>query len=223
MSNTHGRIILAGGGGAADSRPLDELLVSLLEPHGKILYWPMAMRGNLPLEMCLEWFEDTFAVIDPGLIERIEMWEDLTTHRPEELDAFGAVYIGGGNTYALLSELRANGFDRALASFVRRGGHLYGGSAGAAVLGADIQTVSHMDTNTIGLINTRGLNLIEGHAVWVHYVPPEDEDIAAYVQRLEQPVLAIGERAGVVWDGARLRGIGFDPVYEFTLNGKRPL
>jgi len=220
MKDTYGKIILAGGGGAADSRPLDELLAALIGLQGKLLYLPMAMRGLYPFEICLEWIEDTFL---PLGIEQIEMWENLAEHQAGELDGFDAVYIGGGNTYSLLSEFRLSRFDSALTSYVRRGGTVYGGSAGAAILGADIQTIAHMDKNSVGLTSTRGLNLIDGRAIWVHYLPHEDADIADYVREREQPVIAIAERSGMVWDGAKLRAIGFEPAYEFTRQGKRPI
>ena len=222
MKNTHGKVILAGGGGAADSRPLDELLASWIGPQGRLLYVPIAMRGLYPFEICLEWIEDTFLPLGMAL-DQIEMWENLAEHQAGELDAFDAVYIGGGNTYSLLSEFRLSRFDTALTSYVRRGGMVYGGSAGAAILGADIQTIAHMDKNSVGLTSTRGLNLIDGHAIWVHYLPHEDADIADYIRERNQPVIAVAERSGVVWDGVKLRAIGFEPAYEFTRQGKRQI
>ena len=55
------------------------------------------------------------------------------------------------------------------ASFALRGGVVYGGSAGAIVLGANISTCAHMDHNDVGITDMHGLDLLDGHAVWCHY------------------------------------------------------
>ena len=79
------------------------------------------------------------------------------------------MYIGGGNTFRLLAEIRKYGFEPALQDFAYRGKPIYGGSAGAAILGRDIRTVNHIDNDDVGLMNTSALDLANGHSVWVHY------------------------------------------------------
>jgi dipeptidase E len=96
----------------------------------------------------MQWITSIFA---PFAIHRISMWIDMAGHHASELEEFDAVYIGGGNTYALLGELIASGFDRHLHMYANRGGIVYGGSAGAVVLGKDIRTISDMDRNEIAL------------------------------------------------------------------------
>ncbi len=214
------KLALAGGGGAEDSRPLDEAFAAWIGPEGRLLYWPVALRGIRPFPSCLAWIETTFA---PLGVTRITMWTDLSAHQIAELDAFHGVYIGGGNTFSLLAELRESGFDRALRDYALSGGPVYGGSAGAAVLGRDIRTVSHLDANHIGLTDTRGLDLAGGHAIWVHYAPEDDERIQAYVQERRQPVLAISERSGVAIDGDGIRSVGFEPAYRFAQRADEPV
>ena len=143
------------------------------------------------------------------------MWTDLSEHRASELDEFDAVYIGGGNTFALLAQLRESGFDRYLRAHIQHGMAVYGGSAGAVVLGRDIRTVTHLDRNDVGLTETQGLNLANGHAVWVHYQPQDDDLIRAYVQQYQQPVLAIPERSGTVINKDGLHTVGYEAVYRF--------
>ena len=188
------KIALGGGGGAADSRLLDEVFATWIRPEGKLLYLPCALRGIRPFESCLEWITATFA---PLKITQITLWTDLSEHRSSELDEFDAVYIGGGNTFALLAELRKSGFQNHLTEYVRRGKAIYGGSAGAAVLGRDIRTVSYLDCNEVGLVETRGLDLAMGHAIWVHYQPQDDSLIDSYVRQYQQSVIALSERAGI--------------------------
>jgi dipeptidase E len=212
-----GRIILAGGGDAKDSRPLDELLASWIGPQGKLLYLPVALRAMHSFDSCREWIMQTFAPLN---ITSITMWTDLTGHRSNELESFDAVYIGGGNTFSLLAELIDSGFDRHLRTYARGGGIIYGGSAGAAVLGKDIRTVSHMDRNDIGLAEIEGLNLAYDHAIYPHYHSQNDHRIEEFVQTYRQPVLAIPERSGVAIDSGRMLRVGFEPSYRFTAQGK---
>lgn len=211
------KVALGGGGGTDDSRLLDEVFATWIGPQGKLLYLPCALRGIRPFQSCLEWMTATFATFD---VTDITMWTDLSKHRGSELNEFDAVYIGGGNTFALLAELRKSGFEHALTEYVRRGKAIYGGSAGAAVLGRDIRTVMYLDQNEVGLVETQGLDIAQGHAIWVHYQPQDDHLIEAYVHQYQQPVLALSERSGIVIEQDRLRTVGFEPAYRFDEQGK---
>lgn len=203
------KIALGGGGGAKDSRLLDEWFVSWIRPQGNLLYWPFALRGIRTLESCWDWFTTTFTNLN---IRNISMWTGLSEHQTGELEMFDAVYIGGGNTFHLLAEIREHGFDYALRNFADRGKPIYGGSAGAAVLGRDIRTVDHIDHNDIELTDTSGLNMANGCAVWVHYRPQDDELIHTYVRENEQSVLALSERSGIAFQGKDFRSLGLEPA-----------
>lgn len=209
---THPKIALAGGGGEDDSRLLDEVFASWLGPRGRLLYWPIALRGLRPFQACFDWIR---AVFLPLNITDITMWTNLSEHRASDLDGFDAVYIGGGNTYSLLAQLVESGFDRSLKAYLAEGRAVYGGSAGAAVLGKDIRSVGHLDRNDFGLGNTSGLNLADGHDIWVHYQVKDDTLIEAYVREHLRPVLAISERAGIVIESAKIRAAGFESVFRF--------
>src|SRR5574341_2421481 len=211
------KVALGGGGGAADSRLLDEVFAAWLGAQGQLLYWPCALRGIRPFQSCLEWVTATFAPLN---VADITMWTDLSEHQASELDRFDGVYIGGGNTFALLAELRKSGFEHALRAYVRRGKAVYGGSAGAVVLGRDIRTVDYLDRNEVGLVETTGLDLADGHAIWAHYQPQDDNLIEAYVGQYQQPVLALSERSGIVIEQEGMRRVGFEPAYRVDGKGK---
>jgi dipeptidase E len=211
------KVALGGGGGAADSRLLDEVFAAWIGSQGKLLYLPCALRGIRPFQTCWEWITATFTSLN---VTNITMWTDLSEHQGSELDEFDAVYIGGGNTFALLAELRKSGFDHHLREFVCGGKAVYGGSAGAAVLGRDIRTVNYLDCNEVGLVEMKGLDLAQGHAVWVHYQPQDDNLIDAYVFQYQQPVLALSERSGMIIEQDSMRAMGFEPAYRFDGQGK---
>jgi dipeptidase E len=211
------KIALSGGGGATDSLLLDEMFASWVGPQGRLLYLPVALRGIRSFESCFEWITATFTPLN---ITRITMWTGLAEHRSHELEGFDAVYIGGGNTYSLLAELIQSGFDHHLKVYAAAGGIMYGGSAGAVVLGKDIRMVSHMDRNDIGLLEVNCLNLANGYAICPHYSAQDDTYIEAFVQKYRHPVLGISERSGVILESGEMRSVGFDPAYRFDQEGK---
>lgn len=208
------KIILAGGGGAEDSLPLDKVFADWIRPGNKMLYLPIALRGIRTFESCFEWITSTFA---PLGITDITMWTLLTDHQGGELDEFNEVYIGGGNTFSLLKELQESGFDQHLKAYAISNRPIYGGSAGAVVLGRDILTVSHMDKNNVGLKQTMGLDLVQGYSIWPHYLDIYKDLVRSYIEQYNFPVLAISERSGVVVDGDQLHDKGFEPVHRFDL------
>jgi dipeptidase E len=211
------KVALGGGGGVTDSRLLDQVFASWIGSQGRLLYLPCALRGIRPFESCLEWFKATFSAFN---ITDITLWTDLSEHQAGELDQFEAVYIGGGNTFSLLAELRKSGFDKHLSEYIHCGKAVYGGSAGAAVLGRDIRTVNYLDRNDVGLVETKGLDVAKGHAIWVHYQPQDDTLIDSYVHQYQQPVLALSERSGIVIEEESMRAVGFEPAYRFNEQGK---
>ncbi len=209
-------LYLAGGGDENDSVKLDQQFAEQVDGK-RLLYWPIAMSGvSLTCEECYTWIQSVF---EPLGVTDIVMWDALTPNLIHELKAFGAVYIGGGNTYKLLSNLRKTGFDHALKDFLSNGGSVYGGSAGAVVLGRDISTCSVMDTNEVGLNDTTGLELVGNYAIWCHYIDAHDDFVASY----DYPVVAIPERSGISFDGSIMTAIGFDAVTLFTRGFKRTL
>lgn len=74
-----------------------------------------------------------------------------------------AVYLAGGNTFALLHHLRRSGLDALLPRLLADGMLYLGASAGAAVAGTDVEPLSLMDdpTEAPPLESTRGLGLVD--------------------------------------------------------------
>ncbi len=213
-----GKLILAGGGSADDSRPLDERFAAWIK-GGRLLYWPVAAEGDSETyAAAYDWIKSVFV---PLGIKRIDMWTSFIEHSPHELHNYAGLYIGGGNTFRLLYLLRTFGFDRTILDYLNRGGCVYGGSAGAIVMGSDIMTCAHMDENKVALTDTRGLNLLDGYAVWAHYDTHEDSRIAQYIGRSGSLVIALSERGGLCLDGDAVRVCGSDPLYLFDLHGNK--
>jgi dipeptidase E len=211
------RLILAGGGDAPDSHPLDALFAGWIGPGGRLLYLPVATGNPAGYRDDLVWVSAIFRPLGVGAIE---MWTTLAGRDAGHLTNFDGIYIGGGNTFHLLDLLRRTGFDRVLRDFIAAGGAVYGGSAGAIILGRDIGPAAHIDSNTAGVRNTHGLDLLGGYAVWCHYVADADDArIRAYVAATGFPVLALTERAGLRVEGPRILAAGYDPCVRYTAAG----
>lgn len=63
------------------------------------------------------------------------MWLELAGHRASELMDFRAVFLGGGNTFALWHTLQRAGMIDGLRAYSAHGGWLAGNSAGALICG----------------------------------------------------------------------------------------
>ena len=164
------------------------------------------MAGERTPHECEDWLRATF---DPLGVSRIDTWPDLNERDLEELTQAGGLYIGGGNTFRLLDELqRANAREILLA--VQSSLPIYGGSAGAAVLGATIETICHLDPNDVGLETLTAMDLLGGASVWVHYEPADHERIEEFLRRQDETLLfALPTDGGVVVDGQSVRSAGF--------------
>ena len=209
------KILFAGGGDERDSRPLDEIFAQWLG-KGRLLYLPTALVHPSNIEAGYRWIQNTFSSLG---VTKLDAWMELAGKTLGDLDQYEGVYIGGGNTFYLLQQLRAHGLDRALDAYVHQGKPVFGGSAGAIVLSYDITSCAHIDENIIGLSDYSGLDLALGYTIWCHYTPEDFDRVQAYVRRSGIPSIALTEKAGAYRLGDHLFAAGTDPVALFTLKG----
>jgi dipeptidase E len=129
----------------------------------------------------------------------------------ENLQEAGGLYIGGGDTVKLLREVRGSGFAEVLRAFIDTGGSVYGGSAGAILLGASIKTAPEASSSEFEA--AKGLDVLHGYSVVCHYDAAVREPVLDFVGVTGRPVVALPERAGlhVRWDG-RATSVGYEPV-----------
>ena len=98
-------IFLGGGGDAAQSEILDHHFAAALAP-GPVVYVPTALTASPQFENAEAWFRATYA---PFGITDVVVWASLDGKSIGDVPGMAALYIGGGNTYSLLSELRRTG------------------------------------------------------------------------------------------------------------------
>jgi peptidase E len=126
---SHVRIIATGGGGFThESYPqLDDFcLAQVGKPAPKVGFIGTASRDD-PTKVAR--FHARFADVT-GMHVHLAM--DLTARDlAERMQGLDLVYVGGGNTEAMVAEWRAAGWDKVLVAAARRGVVLAGVSAGA--------------------------------------------------------------------------------------------
>ena len=189
------KLFLSGGGSGEKSRILDKKFVATVGKAKPILYIPLAIdKKRYPYPECFKWINKTF---NPLGLKKIELWtEKELKQKPEsELKQFGGIYIGGGNTFYLLQELKDSGFLSKLDKLIKKDVPVYGGSAGAIICGKTILT-SH-DENFVGLKNFDGMNLVNNFDLWCHYEPSMDNEILQYKQKYGLNVIALPEDCGL--------------------------
>jgi|SRR3989344_865432 len=213
------QILLSGGGNAEQSKRLDEILVSLISENKKILYIPIAWSSGV-YDSCSKWFLSTFSLFGT---ERIEMWTKLSKKEYNDLEQFGAIYIGGGNTFSLMNDLRKSGFIGLLKKFIESGRVVYGGSAGAIIFGKDIRTAFYgndSDENLVNLADFSGLNLVNDFSIQCHYKNNQDKEIFDFIKETKLNVIALHEDTGLWVLNDKIKVIGYNPAYIFR-NGKK--
>lgn len=210
------KLFLGGGGGGNDSIELDKKFVASLDLSKPLLYIPIAIDTvKYPYSGCIAWLSD---VLGPLGVKDIVMWveEDLKTKTKSDFSQFSGIYIGGGNTYKLLKELKEFGTFDILLSLAKEGVPIYGGSAGAIILAKTIIPAGYLDENNVGITDFSALNLAQGYDVWCHYTGGEDSSIREYMSKYDLgKVVAIPENAGVVVSDEEIEIVGLDNVVLF--------
>jgi dipeptidase E len=211
------KLFLGGGGGGRDSIELDKKFVASLDLSKPLLYIPIATNTTkYPYSGCVSWL---LSVLSPLGVKNVVMWveEDLKTKTKEDFDQFCGVYIGGGNTYKLLKELKDFGTFDILSLLAKEGVSIYGGSAGAIILAKTIIPAGFLDENKVGLIDFSALNLVHGYDVWCHYTGAEDDSIQEYMNKYGlEKVIAIPEDAGIVVSESEIEVVGPGEVVSFS-------
>lgn len=211
------RIIISGGGNGRQTRNIDNFFVSLLPKKSKILYIPVAMsERSHTFGNCLDWVRNVFKKHG---FESIDIWTDLENREKFNLNNYSAIYIGGGNTFNLLHVLRSSKFDKLLLKYIKKNGLVYGGSAGAIIMGSDIRTASFGDCSDKNLVNLKkfkGFELIKNYSIQCHYRKIDDKKMFSYVKKTGKKTIALPENTGLYVTKNRIKVIGSGNAYVFS-------
>lgn len=194
-----------GCGSAADEAPL--WLSIFHRPITRMVYWPFA----LPAEMCAsadQWLRSNLDLLELGY--QLDTWEDLGDHHPGELEPerVDLLFVGGGNTFRLLDQVRRYGFVEQVRRFWLDGGDYYGGSAGAVLACDSIEIADGHDPNEPGLEDFMALGLISGVAVLPHFTDDQLDGARRWAASRHTVVLGLPESTGLRCSGDKITVIG---------------
>lgn len=158
------KVFLCGGGSGKIVADAMRKFESLLDKSKPLLYVPLAMESSR-YDSCLAWITNEMSLINVKNIEMVTSENDLFS---KKLDDYCAIFIGGGNTYKLLKDLKnSKSFDK-IKNFINNDGIVFGGSAGAIIFGKDINSCRMQDKNDVGLKDTKGFNIIKDYSLLCH-------------------------------------------------------
>lgn len=223
------RIFLCGGGDGEQTRMANQRLDQIVDHTKPLLYIPLAMEGNY--ESCQKWIQGELREVRVPAIEMVRSVEELFK---KELEKYSAIFIGGGNTYKLLRDLKTSGCFGKIKAYIENDGIVFGGSAGAILFGYDIYSCASMDKNEVGLMDTKGFDVLNGMSLFAHYMNKssclsEKENEARTVEYTKAllhfsetrgPVIALPEEDTLFLNGLAIEIIGDSPYYLFE-NGNR--
>ncbi|MCL2057784.1 MAG: Type 1 glutamine amidotransferase-like domain-containing protein [Oscillospiraceae bacterium] len=170
------KLLLSGGGDSNNITHIDEFFASQIDMQKSVLYIPVAWEDDPTYTECFYWFSNTYHSYG---IKNIEMCINLKY--ASNLSQYSAIYIGGGNTFKLLKEIKESRFDIKLIEYLSNSGFVYGGSAGSIIFGKDIIHAAINDENTVGLVDSSGINLVKGYNICCHYDETDGTNIS-YIQ-----------------------------------------
>lgn len=211
------KLILNGGGDGKQVENARQLLNSIIDHSKKILYIPLAWPDNT-FSGCLEFMTNELADVECCGIEMIKSPEEILL---KDLNNYACIYIGGGNTYKLLSLLKSSGaFEKIRNYLISDNGIVYGGSAGAIIFGKDLDSCNTDDENEVGLVNNSGFDLINGYSLLCHYTSRDEERTELskkYLLELSKikPIYAIPEEDTIFINDGKIEFLGSRPYYEF--------
>lgn len=148
---------------------------------------------------------------------QFETADDLSKYNNEDVAKFNAIYIGGGNTWSLMSELKNSGFSKILIQYLKTGGQVYGGSAGAIILGKRIDT--HDDENEIELKDMLGFNLLHNYSVACHFKDEQGDRFKTWTTNNQLPMVCLPEETGLIINDKTVCCVGTRPCAVYSSDG----
>ena len=211
------KLVLNGGGKGNQVKDARALLNSLIEHSKPALYIPLAWPDPT-YSGCLEFMTNELSDVQKAGIEMIKSADELLNKNFKD---YAFIYIGGGNTYKLLNDLKVSGaFEKIKNYLIEEDGIIYGGSAGAILFGKDLDSCNTDDPNEVGLEDNSSFDMINGYSLLCHYTNREPERVELsknYLLELskQKPIYAIPEEDTIFVDNDNVTIFGTKPYYEF--------
>ncbi|MBE6758592.1 MAG: hypothetical protein E7554_00690 [Ruminococcaceae bacterium] len=215
------KAFICGGGCGEQTAEANRRLSEVIDNTKPILYVPLALPADT-YDSCYEWVSGELAQVDVPRIDMVRSGAELAA---ADLGGYSALFIGGGNTFKLLSELKESGAFESIRDYLRHDGVVFGSSAGAIILGRSIDLAKFEDENEAGLRDLDGFDVMEGVSFFCHYGSGSAEHTAhsdEYLRRLPagREIAVLPEEITLFLNGSRAEVIGEGDLH-CVLNGRR--
>ena len=209
-------VFLNGGGADIQAKDAYKKLNEIIDHSKPCLYIPLAMKQE-KYDGCYEWITGELRAIEVPGIDMVRSAEELST---KNLNDYSFLFIGGGNTFKLLHDLKINGSFEKISKYINGNGIVFGGSAGAIIFGKDLEACKLADVNEINLQDINGFDILNGVSILCHYTngtPEKDEESKQYLLDLSQhrTSIALPEEVTLFISDNGVEVIGNTPYYLF--------
>lgn len=210
------KVFLCGGGSDVQTIDANKRLNEVIEHAKPCLYIPLAMEREKYAD-CYEWIKGELENVDIPYIEMVNSADELAA---KNLYDYSFLFIGGGNTFKLLRDLKISGAFEKIREYMNGEGVVFGGSAGAIIFGKDLEACRLDDTNDVNLDDTDGFDVLKGISILCHYTnqtPEKDERSRRYLLELSKrrKAVALPEEVTLFVNGEDIEVIGDRPYYFF--------
>lgn len=217
------KLVFYSGGGVRANRLIGRESLSLLPENPRIAFIPAEAEYA---EEDFREFRREFRALGIQRLENFPLpYKKKTVSRAfrESLFSADAIYIGGGNTFTLLHDLRKLRLLPSLKRYARSGGVLLGQSAGSIVLTPTIEMARvpkiEEDENEVGIEKLDALGLVS-FEFSPHYRGQKkaDEELREYSKTVDYPVYACRDGHGIVVKNGKISFIGKPVAF---VNGRK--
>ena len=210
------KLFLCGGGSEDQAYEAYEKFNAIINHTKPILYIPLAMMKER-YDGCYSWIKNELRNVQVPHIDMVRSAEEIVT---KDLSEYGAIFIGGGNTYKLLAELKNSGAFAKIKQYLESDGIVFGGSAGAIIFGQYIDTCKYADKNDVGLRDQAGFDAINNFSLLCHFTNKDQETTDLnrnYLLELskEEKIIALPEEDTIYVEDGKYEVIGTRPYYVF--------
>ncbi|MBQ4522502.1 MAG: Type 1 glutamine amidotransferase-like domain-containing protein [Lachnospiraceae bacterium] len=210
------KVFLCGGGSGIQTTEAYKRLNEVINHSKPCLYVPLAMEQEM-YDSCYDWIKEELKNINIPSIEMVRRGDELANKNMME---YSMLFIGGGNTFKLLNDLKVSGAFTNIKKYMDNGGVIFGSSAGAIIFGEDLESCRLDDANEVNLNDISGFDVLNGVSVLCHYMnntAEKDEQSKGYLLELSKhrKVVALPEEVTLFINDNKMEVIGDNPYYYF--------
>ena len=215
------KVFICGGGSGEQTARALHRLNEVINHTLPCLYIPLAMEEE-KYDSCYEWITGELSNVDIPGIEMTRSAEELSR---KNLEGYSFLFIGGGNTFKLLYDIKRVNMFEPIRKYLQNGGVAFGGSAGAIIFGEDLESCALDDDNDVGLKSTEGFDVLNGISFLCHFtnrIPEHDRRSEEYLLKISEhrKVYALPEEDTLFVNDSQVEAIADRPYYIFE-NGRK--